>query len=171
MFNGKLLPLCRSASRWAPRVPCRWFNQRELRIKSDFFENHPIDQKTIDELESVDAMRKSQGNIELVKRLFGEFTNETNDAKRDQLQSQLRNEFKKFPNQTHPTVLGYGVDATNVEVDSFGDAFNQPLDKNTRDYVTLANLLNMIRLGQLGNFTGTRSYYLTHHLAELVCLF
>lgn len=145
-------------------VPYRSFQKGQLKIVSNYFENHPINQQIIDNFEKLSDERKSHGDIDFVKKLYNDIQNEKNIEHKSKLEIAIRNEFKKFPNETHPKVLGYGLDAGNVEVDSYGEECN----KDGKDYIELGNLLNMIRLEQLGNFTGSRSYYLAHHLADLV---
>lgn len=145
----------------------RLYHRKEFVIQSDYFDTHPIDRQTIDALAKLDSERKSRANITIVRNLFSEYENESDNQRKNELSKKLRSEFKKFPNQTHPAVLSYGNNATNVEIESHGDAFKKknPAD---RDYATLSKLLNSMRLEQLGNFTGSRSYYLMHGLAELV---
>lgn len=162
MFSAKATFLCRRLASLQPQW--RSFNNKQLRISSDFFENCTINQKTIDDLEALSKERKSRADIDLVKKLYGNFENEKDVDARGKLESQIRKEMKKFPNKTHPIVLGYGPDSKNVEIGSYGEVKGNP----GKDYVALATLLNMIRLQKLGNCTGSRSYYFTHHLAELV---
>lgn len=149
------------------QCPRRLYHRKEFVVQSNFFDEHPIDQHTIDTLAKLDAERKSGANIDFVRDLFGKYEKETKDRRRSELSRQIRDEFKKFPNRTHPTVLSYGPDSGNVEIDSHGDAH---LTKTSaiKDYVTVGDFLNILRLGELGNFTGSGSYYLMHSAAELV---
>lgn len=163
MFSLKTKVLSNSFSRII--LDRRFFQNGQFKIISDFFDQHPINQQTIDDLERLsDERKKSHGDIDRVKKLYKNIQDETNTEKRATLETLIREEFKKFPNNTHPQVLSCGFESGNVEVDSYGEEVH----KDGKDYVTLANLLNMIRVGQLGNFTGSRSYYLYHQLAELV---
>lgn len=158
------------------RVSCTSLNAQRVRqshhrkefvIQCDFFDTHPIDRPTIDALTKLDSERKSKANIGIVHDLFAKYENETNEKRKNELSIKLRNEFKKFPNQTHPTVLAYGPNADNTEVDSHGDAY-ETKNPTGKDYVTLCNILYAVRLEQLGNFTGPRSYYFMNGVAELV---
>lgn len=145
----------------------RLYHRNEFIIQSDFFDTHPIDRQTIDALAKLDSERKSCASIEIVRDLYAKYENETIVERKDDLAQKLRSEFKKFPNRTHPTVLTYGPHAGNKEIDSHGDSFKTK-NPDGKDYVTLCELLNTVRLDQLGNFTGTRSYYFMYGIAELV---
>lgn len=142
-------------------------HQHSTRIVSDFFANFPVDQRTISDLESTDSVRKSRGDVSLVKGLYSKLAKEPDVEQKKVLERTIRNELVKFPNQTHPKVLSHGADSGNVEIYSSGEARNA----DGRDYETIGQLLNMMRLDHLGNFTGSRSYYLMDQLAELAsCL-
>lgn len=166
MLNKNIFRLCRHL---ILQTHSRSYHRKEFKIKSDFFDNHPINRQTIDELEKIDLVRKNRGSIEIVRSLFSEFENEADTKRKEELQTELRNEFKKFPNQTHPTVLSYGPNAGNTEIKSHGN-LEKTTNPNGKDYETLCNLLKAVRLEQLGNFTGTRSYYLMQSIAELVSI-
>lgn len=148
-------------------ISCRFFQKGQLKIVSDYFETHPIDQQTIDNLEKLSVERKCHGEIDFVKKLYNDIQNAKNAEEKNKLETKIRDEFKKFPNKTHPKVLSYGLDAGNVEIDSYGEECH----KDGKGYTELGTLLNMVRLGHLGNFTGHRSYYLAHQLADLVTKF
>lgn len=145
----------------------RSHHRKEFITRSDFFDTHPIDRQTIDALAELDSMRKSRANIAIVRELFAAYENESDAEQKNELAKNLRNEFKKFPNQTHPAVLAYGKNAGNTEIESHGDAFEKK-NPDAKDYMSICNQQRAIRLPQLGNFTGQRSYYLMHGLAELV---
>lgn len=164
IFNFTRRVSCTSLN--AQRVR-RSHHRKEFIIQSDFFDTHPIDRPTIDALTKLDSERKSKANIGIVQDLYAKYEKETDEQRKNELSIKLRNEFKKFPNQTHPTVLAYGPDADNTEVESHGDAFNTK-NPTGKDYVTLCNILYAVRLEQLGNFTGPRSYYFMNGIAELV---
>lgn len=141
-------------------------NRKEFNTKSDFYDNHPVDENAIKEIEEISAIRKNRGNIQIVRDLYEKYQNEQNGAKKTELKTKLKNEFKKFPNQTHPTVVSYGIDAQNVELYSYGDLHEKQIP-NAKTYEELGLHSITLRLDQLGNFTGNRSYYFMHQLAEL----
>lgn len=165
----RLFCLSKRISRTSVIAQCtlRLYHQNEFIIQSDFFDAHPIDRQTIDALAKLDSERKSRASIEIVRELYAKYENETNSERKNDFAQKLRGEFKKFPNRTHPTILTYGPNADNKEIDSHGNAFKTK-NPDGKDYVTLCELLNNIRLDQLGNFTGPRSYYFMHGIAELV---
>lgn len=150
-------------------VQSRWraYHRKQFIIQCDFFDTHPIDRQAIDALTKLDSDRKSRASVKIVRDLFTKYENETNAHRKNELAMELRNEFKKFPNQTHPTVLAYGANAANTEIECHGDAHNTE-NPDGKDYVTICKLLNTVRLEQLGNFTGSRSYYFMYSIAELV---
>lgn len=167
----RILNLAKQFGRKPLNAKClrRAYHRKEFLIQSDFFDTHPIDRQTIEALAKLDSERKSGANIEIVRNLHAKFESETDTKRQAELATKLRSEIKKFPNQTHPTVLAYGPNAAYTEVESHGDAFEKK-NPDGMDYVTLCNLLNTVRLDHLGNFTGSRSYYFMQSVAEMVRL-
>lgn len=145
----------------------RSLHRKQFITQSDFFDTHPIDRHTIDAFAKLDTERKSGANIAIVRDLFAAYEKETDAQQKNELAKKLRSEFKKFPNQTHPAVLAYKKNAGNTEIESHGDAFEKK-NPAAKDYMSICNQQRAIRLAHLGNFTGHRSYYLMHGLAELV---
>lgn len=165
----RILNLSERLLRTPPNARCirRLYHRKEFIIQSDFFDTHPINRQTIDAVAKLDAERKSRANIAIVRDLFTKYENESDDQLKNEISKKLRNELKKFPNQTHPTVLGYGPNADLTEIESHGDAFKKE-NPAGRDYVALSKLLKSMRLHDLGAFTGSRSYYFMQGVAELV---
>lgn len=139
---------------------------REFSLNSDFFESYLPDEKTIDDIAEESKIRKSRGSIQLLRHYFKSYNNESDSGKKKDLRLKLIDEMKKFPNKTHPTVLSYGADSDKVELYSFGDSHKNPIP-NFKSYQELGTLSNTIRMSQLGNFCGSRSYYFMNSVAEL----
>lgn len=142
------------------------FIPRQFSVNSEFYENFIPDEKTINEIEVENKIRKSRGSVQLLRHYYKCYNNEKDQEKQIELRSKLINELKKFPNQTHPTVLNYGADSDKVELYSFGDLHKNPIP-NFKSYAELGRMSNTIRMSQLGNFTGPGSYYFMHSVAEL----
>lgn len=162
-----LVNICRAVNSQLCLRFSRSFHRKQFHVHSDFFDNHPVDKQTIKELEEINTIRKNRANIQLVRDLFEQHESENDPSLKEQLKTKLREEFKKFPNKTHPTVLSYGPNASYVELYSHGEAHKT---KNSKSYEELGNQSHTLRLSHLGNFTGSRSYYLMHSLAELVSI-
>lgn len=145
---------------------CSSIYHKEFKIKSDFFDNLNINQNLLDDIVERNKIRKSRGSIELLQHLFKQYSSETIETEKNDLKIKLLNEIKKFPNETHPTVLSYGYDSQPVELYTHGDLHKNPIE-NARTYEELGTLSNTIRMSQLGNFTGSRSYYFMHSVAEM----
>lgn len=142
------------------------FKPRHFNWNSEFYENYLPDEKTINEIEEESKIRKSHGSVQLLRHYYKGYNNESDSEKKTDLRLKLIAELKKFPNKTHPTVLSYGADSDKVELYSFGDLHKNPMP-NFKSYDELGKMSNTIRMDQLGNFTGTGSYYFMHSVAEL----
>lgn len=109
--------------------------------------------------------RKGIGNIKLIQDLLEKINNgQLPENEERQIQIELQNELNKLPNATHPDVLAYG-DEPNV-VQKFGD--KPQFSFKPKPFADIAKFFNVLRMEHLGNFTGTKSYYLMSDLAELV---
>lgn len=131
-------------------------NSIEVELDSSYleFENQVDAEQNI-------LKRKNSGNLTLIKNLMTQL--EASSATTEVLK-QLQDEIRKLPNATHPDVIGYGVDP--VEIQSYG---NKPeFSFKPRSLAELCKRLNILRTEHLGNFTGTKTYYLMNDLAELV---
>lgn len=135
-------------------------------LDSEYFENYVPDEKTIDEIADAIKIRKSRGSIELLRHYFKNYNSESDNKKKAEFRLKLIDELKKFPNQTHPTVLNYGIDVEKVELYSFGDLYKNSNPK-LKSCMELGVMSNTIRMGDLGTFCGSKSYYFMNSVAEL----
>lgn len=135
--------------------------RKEFSLNSEFFENYTPDVRDIEQIEAESKIRKSRGSTQLLQHYFKNFNKESNTEKKNDFKLKLITELKKFPNRTHPTVLSYGADSDKVELYSYGDLHKNPIP-NAKSYDELGAMSNTIRMSQLGNFTGSRSYYFMH---------
>lgn len=138
----------------------------QFSLDSEFFENYLPDERAIDEIADATIIRKSRGSVQLLRHYFKNYHSESDNKKKIELRSKLVDELKKFPNKTHPTVLGYGTDVEKVELYSFGDSHKMPSTK-AKSCLELGTMSNTIRMNELGNFCGSKSYYFMNSVAEL----
>lgn len=105
--------------------------------------------------------RKNSGNLTLIKNLMTQLKASNGNT---EIFKQLQDEIRKLPNATHPDVIGYGEDP--VEIQSYG--IKPEFSFKPKNFAELCKRLNILRTEHLGNFTGTKTYYLMNDLAELV---
>lgn len=144
-------------------------NSRGLRqvlnqIKSEYDTNYLTNPANFDEIKSNIINRKGVGNIELVHDLVHQLNQTSDTTIRETLQKQLNVALKTIPNSTHPDVANY--DDKPKEVETIGSKRNFAF--KSKSFADLCSKLNILRTSDLGNFNGTRSYYLMKELAELV---
>lgn len=167
MLNSRsLIGFCQLGRRVFATRELSTIKRKEFSLNSEFFENYVPNVKDIDEIEAESGIRKCEGSIQLLRHYYKSYSKESNNEQRNEYRLKLIKELKKFPNKTHPTVLGYGSDAKQVELYSFGDLHNNPIP-NGKSCDELGVMSNTIRMSKLGNFTGSHSYYLMHNVAEL----
>lgn len=158
--------------------------QKSFPIKNDFFDTvTPLEEIAEKEVRQSCNIRKAKGTITEVDRLLHELNETGDEIRRTEISRQLREELRQIPNRTHPTVLSYGNVKKPVELSTFGEMnktknaefttrTEQKLKKVTKgklvDSATVCAGLNLMRKEKLGQFCGSRSYYLLSDLAELV---
>uniref|UniRef100_A0AAG5DJL0 serine--tRNA ligase n=2 Tax=Anopheles atroparvus TaxID=41427 RepID=A0AAG5DJL0_ANOAO len=136
-------------------------------LKQPIFDNgYLLNTANVADIEANINHRKGIGDIHLVHSINERLTKGTNlsEEERNVLSSQLLEEMGKIPNRTHPDVLSYGSDPRIVQ------RYNEHRKQDDRKYFQFGDIckkMNLYRMENLGNFTGHRSYYLTHELAEL----
>lgn len=132
-------------------------NSIELELDSSYL----VSENQVDMEQNI-LKRKNSGNLTLIKSLMTQLKDSSANA---EVFKQLQSEIRKLPNTTHPDVIGYGEDP--VEIRSYG---NKPeFSFKPKSFAELCKRLNILRTEHLGNFTGTKTYYLMNDLAELVC--
>lgn len=129
-----------------------------------FDENYLLDKKNIAEIGENIKLRKGVGDVHKAHEIHDCLHNANlTDKERSSLAEQLHEELKKIPNHTHPAVRCYGDEAKVV-----GFYNEKPTYKHKPlDFTELCKKLNIIRTEHLGNFNGSKSYYLLNDLAEL----
>lgn len=127
-------------------------------------EKYLLDPKNIAEISENTKLRKGVGNIHLVHEINNRLKTENLlDNERIMLEEQLLGELKKIPNHTHDDVRNYGEEPKLV-----GFYNEKPTYKHKPlDFSEICKKLNIIRTEHLGNFNGSKSYYLLNDLAEL----
>lgn len=135
-------------------------------IKPEYDTNYLTNPANLDEIKSNIINRKGVGDIDRVHNLVDQINQTTDAAVRENLQNQLQIALKSIPNLTHSDVVNYGDHPK--EIVSIGSKRN--FDFKPKQFDELCTRLNLLRTNQLGNFNGSRSYYLMNELAELVSL-
>lgn len=165
MFNSRLLSRLGSKV-FSIRELCNTIKSHEFSLNSKFFESYIPDEEAIDEIAKESSIRKSRGSIQLLRHYFQNYNRTDDSDKKNEFRLKMIDELKKFPNKTHPTVLSYGSESDKVELYVNGDLHNNPIP-NAKSYLELGTMSNTIRMSQLGNFCGSRSYYFMNSVAEL----
>lgn len=167
MLHRNFWNLFRNANRNVSILAARNYKTKEFSLESDFFRDHPIDEKTANEIKECNAARKNKANIDLTKNLLNQYENESDLCKRDEIKKQLIHEYRKFPNDTHPSVLAYEDTTKKQELGTYNkkQVFSE---FKVKDFDEITLLLNAARTANLGNFTCSKSYYLMGVLPELV---
>lgn len=112
----------------------------------------------LDDITAVEAniqSRKGVGNIRRIHELQNDSTAESTVS--------LQLELRRLPNETHPAVRDYGDEPK--EVQTYGTA--RSFGFKPKNFAELCRKLNILRTDHLGNFTGSKTYYLMNELAEL----
>lgn len=108
--------------------------------------------------------RKGVGDIVLVQNLKSQLDNcSVKNEDYDNVLSKLIEELRKLPNLTHPDILTYGEEPKSIKtVGSKRDFSFKPLS-----FDQISKRLKLVRTDQLGNLSGSRSYFLLGEMAEL----
>lgn len=139
---------------------------QQFSLDSEFFANYEPDEKAIDQIADTIKIRKSRGSIELLRHYFKNYNSENDSKRKTEHRLKFIDELKKFPNQTHPAVLDYGIDVEKVELHSFGDSHKTSTAQG-KSCMELGVMSNTIRMNDLGTFCGSKSYYFMNSVAEL----
>lgn len=122
-----------------------------------------LDPDNIKAIKANIAQRKGIGDIELIHSLLTDLR-KSNDTTKDTVLYRLEAEISKLPNNTHPAVLNIGNEPKVLK--NYGK--QRTLSFTPKSFAALCKHLNVLRTDHLGNFCGTRAYYLLNELAELV---
>ena len=130
-------------------------------------ENYLLDVKNIDRINENIQQRKGVGDIYIVHTINNKLNDKSLDPEtRKSLEIQLQEEMRKIPNDTHPEVRNYGEEPKAVKYYNDEPSFkHKPLE-----FSEICKKLNLLRTDHLGNFSGHKTYYLMHDLAELVSI-
>lgn len=159
--------------------------QRKLfPLKNDYFDTvTPLEAVAEKEILQTCSIREAKTTIAEVERLLKDLNDTGDGPKRAAITQSLRDELRKIPNRTHPTVLSYGNADDPVEIATYGEITDTlEIDKTTTaqtktkkkskgqlvDSTTFATGLHLMRMERLSQFCGSRSYYLLHDLAQMV---
>lgn len=146
--------------------------QQNLKVKNHRFhlsnpifdESYLLNPANVEEINENTKNRKGVGDIYLIHEINNKLRSDTvSDEEKASLKVQLQEELKKIPNQTHPEVKNYGDENKVVSYFNEKPTFkHKPLD-----FTEICKKINILRTDHLGNFNGSKSYYLMNDLAEL----
>lgn len=127
-------------------------------------EKYLLNPDNIEEINENTKLRKGVGDIHLIHELKNKLNSKgLNESEKVLLNNQLQEELQKIPNRTHPDVKNYGE---NPKVVSYFNEKPQFKHKPV-DFSDICKKLNLLRTDHLGNFNGSKSYYLMNDLADL----
>lgn len=128
------------------------------------FDKALFNPENLSEIEGNIKRRKSVGNIKRVQELYQQLnsTNHSNSLY-ESISKELHRECLLIPNKTHPEVCNYQNDPKLVKYVGTKRTF----DFDHKEFHEITKRLNLVRTEQLGNFSGSRSYYLLGEMAQL----
>ncbi|CAG9769533.1 unnamed protein product [Ceutorhynchus assimilis] len=110
------------------------------------------------------SKRKGIGNIQLVNELNSKLNSLVpTDPSYEVTKQELHKECFMIPNKTHSEVFNYGEDAKVVKY--VGE--RRKFDFAHKEFHEITKRLNLVRTEQLGNLSGSKSYYLLGQMAQL----
>lgn len=124
-----------------------------------------INTDNIEAIKTNISRRKGVGDIELIHNLLDSYKKCSDTTKQQEILQNIEKEINKLPNFTHPDVLNIGNEPKIIR--KYGEPRNFPFE--VKSFAALCKHLNVLRTEHLGNFCGTKAYYLLNELAELVC--
>lgn len=142
-----------------------FLSQESLNIKPpDLDLDYLCNPKNVEEINNNIAARKGLGNIKLVQSLKDKLDAlASDDLNHEATLKEFVSEALKIPNRTHPVVQAYGEEPKIVE--EVGS--KRQFDFKAREFEAIAKQLKLLRLDQLGNVSGNRSYFFLGQMAEL----
>lgn len=145
----------------------RFYSNRNISLNikpPDLDFNYLCKPENLQEISNNIASRKGLGNIQLVQTLKRKLDSlAIDDTNRDVILHEFINEALKIPNKTHPIVQTYGEEAKVIE--EIGN--QKQFDFIPREFEAIGKQLKLLRLDQLGNVSGNRSYFFLGEMAEL----
>lgn len=122
------------------------------------------DPNNLEEISTNIASRKGMGNIELVQSLKKKLDSiSTDDVNREAVMAEFISEVMKIPNKTHPSVKAYGEEPKIINEIGIKRKF----DHKPREFEAITKALKLMRTDQLGNVSGSRSYFFMGEMVEL----
>ncbi|XP_044756528.1 serine--tRNA ligase, mitochondrial [Coccinella septempunctata] len=144
------------------RKTSRYFQRFYSRL-SNFDLNYVCSRENLEEIEQNITQRKGVGNIKLVCDLYDRYKLSNNGEKID-IENQLLSEILKIPNKTHPDVMKYS-DGDPKKIKLIGE--KKVFDFKPLEFQEITKRMNLVRTEQLGNYSGSKGYYLLGAMASL----
>ncbi|XP_066248767.1 serine--tRNA ligase, mitochondrial-like [Euwallacea similis] len=127
-------------------------------------EKYLLDPNNIHKIDDNTKHRKSRGNIKLVHELYNRLNSlKCTSSSYEEIKELFDKECLEIPNKTHPDVFKYGNSPKVVKYVGQKRTF----EFAHKEFSEIAKNLNLVRTDQLGNLSGSRSYYLLGQMAEL----
>lgn len=138
----------------------RYSSARKLVVAPEFDFDYIVDPANRNELETNIKKRKAVNNLDNIVELYKSFESEYEPSKKESILELLRNEASKLPNATHPCVQNSNPRIVKAL---------EPVDHSfkARTFHELAKELNLLRMEELSNIMGRRSYFFVGELADL----
>ncbi|KAL9885974.1 seryl-tRNA synthetase, mitochondrial isoform 1-T1 [Glossina fuscipes fuscipes] len=123
------------------------------------FDSSAIDEHDLDQAEKNILLRRRENNIPTIRNILKRLElNKTSSEDVDK----LKNELLKLPNDTHPRLWTYENRPKETLL-----CDQSKIATKSVEFSQVCKFNNMLRMHQLGNYTGQKSYYLFGKLAEL----
>ncbi|KAL3277917.1 hypothetical protein HHI36_013258 [Cryptolaemus montrouzieri] len=129
---------------------------------NDFDIEYFCNSQNLKEIEENINRRKGIGDINLVYKLYNKYISSTSEEIKSELESKLISELWKLPNRTHPLVLERNESKLMKYIGEKKTFLHKPLHCQE-----IVKRLNLVRSDQLGNFSGSKSYYVLGEFANL----
>lgn len=137
-------------------------NEQEPKLKLDY--EYLCDRKNALYIDRLIKKRKNVGNIWKLLEINDKLnTISSSTQEHEALKKQLEREALSIPNSASPHLWEYGEEPRILEFVNPKPKFNF----TPREFSELCHTLDIIRTENLGNLTGSRSYYLKGALADL----
>lgn len=136
--------------------------QQKPNLKLDY--DYLCDPKNAHYIDRLIKCRKNFGNIWKVLEIDKELKSSTSASQQyESLRMELEREALKIPNKASPHLWDFGEDPKILEYVNPKPEFNF----RPREFSELGQMLDILRTENLGNLTGSRSYYFKGPLADL----
>lgn len=131
----------------------------------DFDTDYLLNPQNLPQIEENIQNRKGRGDITLVHELKKQLDlkKDHSDSKYEEIKMKFLTELNKIPNKTHPDVRNYGREPKTMKIIGEKPKF----ETKPKDFQEITKRLRLVRTQQLGNLSGSKSYYILGEMAQL----